>query len=134
VDGADEVRSQAVELDATWGAFRGEGLHARAEWMLGENPLVGPAGEPATMTGLHALVAWFQPRAGRIEGIEPVLRLGWADPDTGADGDEGVLVTPGLNLYFDGRNRLMMNGDIYLPGQDGLDPELALVAQLQVYF
>lgn len=132
--GADEVRSQAVEVDATWGGFRAEGLHARAEWMLAENPLAGPAGEPATMTGVHALVAWFQPRTGRVEGLEPVLRLSWADPDTSADGDEGMLLTPGLNLYFDGRNRLMVNGDVYLPGQDALDPELALVAQLQVYF
>lgn len=133
-EGADEVRSSAVELDATWGAFRAEGLHVRAEWMLGENPLADPAAAPATMTGVHGLVSWFHPRAGRVEGVEPVLRLGWADPDTGADGDEGVLLTPGLNFYFDGRNRLMVNGDVYLPGQDVLDPELALVAQLQVYF
>jgi hypothetical protein len=133
-DGAAEVRSRAVEVDASWGSFRAEGLHARAEWMLGENPLAGPVGTPATMTGVHALVSWFQPRAGRVEGIEPVLRLSWADPDTGADGDDGMLVTPGLNLYFNGRNRLMVNGDVYLPGQDALDPELALVAQLQVYF
>ncbi len=133
-DGADEVRSRAVEVDASWGAFRGSGLHARAEWMLGENPLAGPVGEPATMTGLHGLVAWFQPRTGRVEGIEPVLRLSWADSDTAADGDEGMLLTPGLNLYFNGRNRFMVNGDAYFPGQDALDPEFALVAQLQVYF
>lgn len=133
-DGADEVRSRAVEVDASWGSFRGEGLHARAEWMLGENPLAGSTGEPATMTGVHGLVAWFEPRTGRVEGIEPVLRLSWADPDTATDRDDGMLLTPGLNLYFNGRNRLMVNGDVYLPGQDALDPELALVAQLQVYF
>lgn len=134
LDGPDEIHGTAVELDATWGEFRHPGLHARAEWMRGDDPLVASASELATMTGMHGLVSWFAPREGRIEGWEPVLRLAWADPATDVDGDAAFLVTPGINLYFDGRNRMMVNGDIYLPERDGLDPELALVAQLQVYF
>lgn len=138
--GADEIHGTAVEVDASWGGFREPGLHARAEWMLGENPLMaegvdlsaGP--ELPTMTGVHGLVSWFAPRAGRVEGFEPVLRVGWADPATDIDGDAGVLLTPGFNLYFNGRNRFMVNGDVYVPERDGLDPELALVAQLQVHF
>lgn len=137
LDGAgvdDEVHGTAVALDATWGGFRQEGLHVKAEWMVGENPTLGSPAALPTMTGVHGLMAWFQPRAGRVEGVEPVLRLGWADPDTASPRDHGLLVTPGLNLYFSGRNRLMVNGDVYLPGQEALDPELAVAAQLQVYF
>lgn len=133
-DGADEIHGKALELDASWGGFRVPGLHARAEWMIGDDPLVGPGPELPTMWGLHGVVSWFAPRQGRVEGLEPVLRLGWADPSTDASEDAALLVTPGLNLYFDGRNRLMLNGDLYLPERDALDPELALVAQLQVYF
>ena len=133
-DGSDEVYGKALELDASWGGFREPGLHARAEWMMGDDPLVSAGPELPTMMGLHGLVSWFAPRQGRVEGLEPVLRLGWADPSTDAADDAGFLVTPGLNLYFDGRNRLMLNGDVYVPESDALDPELALVAQIQVYF
>lgn len=130
----DEIHGTAVELDATWGGFRQPGLHARAEWMLGDTPFTSTGSDLPTMTGVHGLVSWFAPRDGRVEGWEPVLRLAWADPATELDGDSGFLVTPGLNLYFNGRNRLMANADVYVPEQDGLDPELALVAQLQIHF
>lgn len=130
----DDVHGTAVELDATWGGFRQPGLHARAEWMLGDSPLRATGSDLPTMTGIHGLVSWFAPRDGRVEAWEPVLRLAWADPATEVDGDSGILVTPGLNLYFNGRNRLMANADVYVPEQDGLDPELALVAQLQIHF
>lgn len=137
-DGSDEVHGKAVELDASWGGFREPGLHARAEWMLGDDPLVGEnplvRSDLPTMTGVHGLVSWFAPRQGRVEGWEPVLRLSWADPATDIDGDSGVLLTPGFNVYFNGRNRFMVNGDVYVPERDDLDPELALVAQLQLYF
>ena len=136
-EGEDEVHGTAWALEASWGGFRRPGLHAKAEWMVGENVdsdvLAAVAGVP-TMTGVHGLVAWFEPWTGRVEGIEPVLRVSWADPDTDAEEDQGLLVTPGLNLYFNGRNRLMFNGDVYFPGQDGLNAEYALIAQLQVYF
>lgn len=129
-----ELHGNVVALEATWGGFRRPGLHARAEWMRGDNAAAGFVAEPPTMTGVQGVVAWFAPMSGRVEGIEPVFRLSWADPDTDADGDAGMLLTPGVNLYFDGRNRLMVNGDLYVPGQDGLGPELAMVARIQVYF
>lgn len=133
-DGSDEVHGTAVEVDAAWGGFRREGLTVMAELMRGGNALLTVSGGSPTMTGAHATVAWFEPWAGRVEGIEPVLRVSWADPDTDGLDDEGVLLTPGMNLYFNGRNRLMLNGDIYLPAQDGLDTEFAVVAQLQLHF
>lgn len=86
------------------------------------------------MTGIHGLVSWFAPRGGRVEGWEPVVRLGWADPATDIDGDAGILLTPGFNVYFNGRNRFMVNGDVYVPERDDLDTEFAFVAQLQAHF
>lgn len=134
LDGRSEVHGRVVALDASWGGFREPGLRARAEWMIGDNPLAAAGPDLPTMTGAHGVVAWFAPTAGRVEGYEPVLRLGWADPVTDQGGDTALLVTPGLNLYFDGRNRFMVNGDVYVPQRTGLDPVYALVAQLQVYF
>lgn len=133
-DNAAVTQGTAIGVDATWGGFRREGLTVMAEAMMGDNALRAVAGDPATMRGVHGTAAWFAPRVGRVEGIEPVLRLSWADPDTGVDDDHGTLLTPGLNLYFSGRNRLMVNGDVYVPGQDELDTEFAVVAQLQLHF
>ena len=133
-EGDDELYGTAIEIDATWGEFRRPGLHAKAEWMRGENGLTATVTELPSMTGVHGLVAWFAPTDGRVEGIEPVFRLSWADPNDEVDGDQGLLLTPGVNLYFNDRNRLMLNGDVYLPGRDDLDPVVGLIAQLQVYF
>lgn len=134
VQAADgEVDGTAWSVDAEWGEFRGGGLWLIAELTGGDNAVLAGADTPA-MLGAQAMAAWFLPLEGRIDGWEPALRLSWGDPDTDAADDEGMLVTPGLNLYFGGRNRLMVNGDIYLPGQAGLDAQYAARAQLQVYF
>jgi len=80
-------------------------------------------------------VSWFQPLdAPRVEGIEPLFRASYGDPSTGFDGNSGVLLTPGINLYFQGRNRLMLNFDYYMPELDVLDPEHAIRGQLQLFF
>lgn len=132
--GDDEEYGTVFSLEGEWGGFRRPGLHVLGELMFGENAVVFTDGEPAGMVGAHAMAAWFSSRAGRVEGVEPALRVSWADPDTDADDDTGLLVTPGVNFYFTGRNRLMLNGEAYFPGQDGLDAEYGVVAQLQVYF
>ena len=130
----DEVMATAFAVDAEWGEFRGEGLHVMAEAMVGDNPLLLVGAEPPTMVGFQAAAAWFSPRDGRVEGLEPVLRLSWADPDTEVADNEGLLITPGVNVYFSGRNRFMVNADAYVPSSDGLDTEYSLVAQFQIYF
>lgn len=131
-----EVYATAFAIDAEWGAFRGDGLHVMAELMFGDNPLLLTLADPhpPTMVGGQVAVAWFRPRDGRVEGVEPVVRLSWADPDTGVDQNEGLLLTPGVNLYFQGRNRLMVNADLFVPSASGVDAQYGLVAQFQIYF
>jgi hypothetical protein len=71
--------------------------------------------------GAQAIASYFVATGGaRIEGWEPVGRVSWGDPDRGVAGDEGLLLTPGMNLYFAGRNRLMLNWDVYMPRGDGI--------------
>ena len=129
----DEEHATAFAVDLEWGGFREEGLRVMAEAMMGDNPLLDPADDPS-MRGLQAAASWFAPRDGRVEGVEPLLRVSWADPDTDVDDNEGTLVTPGINFYFTGRNRLMINGEAYVPAQDGVDTQYGLEVRMQIYF
>jgi hypothetical protein len=130
----DEITVTAFSVDAEWGEFRGDGLHVMAEVMFGENPLLITGADPSNMMGAQVATAWFMPRDGRIEGWEPVFRVSWADPDTDTNDDEGMLLTPGVNMYFSGRNRFMVNGEAYVPSATDVDTQFGLVAQFQVYF
>lgn len=132
--GGEELVGTAWSVDASYGAFRAPGPRVMAELMRGDDPLLAAAGALPPMLGVHAAAGWFVPRTGRVEGLEPALRLAWGDPDRGRADDEGLLVTPGVNFYFTGRNRLMVNADFYLPAQDALEMQYGLVAQLQVHF
>ena len=133
-DGGTEVRATAYALDAYYGGFREEGLRIMAEAMMGDNPLLLIGSAPRSMMGAQVAAGWFMGREGRVEGLEPVLRVSYGDPDTDVDANEGVLLTPGVNVYFSGRNRLMVNTDSYLPSQAGLDPQYSLKVQFQIYF
>lgn len=123
------LQGTAFELDAEWGAFRREGFHLLAEAALGENLI-----EDLTFSGAQVIGAYFQPLGGpRIEGIEPVFRLSYGNAGHGRGGDVGWLVTPGFNLYFAGRNRLMFNWDLFAAG-DRFVGANAFIAQAQIYF
>lgn len=128
--GSPDTRAgNAFAVDAELGSFR-RGLWVLAEVSGGENLATG-----GTFTGAQAVAAFFRPTSGgRVEGWEPVARVSWGDPDDGVSGDEGVLMTPGFNLYFVGRNRLMVNWDVYLPAADALVTQHALRAQVNLHF
>ena len=120
----------AVEVDVAWGGFRRPGLSFVAEAMQAENfQFEDP------MIGAQAVASWFQPlAASRVEGVEPLLRASFGDPSTKMEATSGVLLTPGINLYFHGRNRLMLNWDYFMPESDALETEHAIRGQLQLYF
>lgn len=128
--GEESVAGTAFALDLEWGDFRRPGLHVLAEAVLGENLEVGE-----TFRAAQAIAGWFQPvRARRIDGVEAVGRVSWADPNVEIEGDAGVLLTPGINLYLFGRNRLMLNWDVFLPEGDVFETEHGLRAQAQLAF
>lgn len=133
VDSLDQSFTEegvAIEADLQWGAFRRAGPYVLLEVMQAENfetgdPMIGGAG----------ILAWFVPlEANRIEGIEPLFRGSYGDPSTDFEDNAGILMTPGLNLYFHGRNRLMVNWDYFMPELEAADPESAIRAQLQLFF
>lgn len=126
----------AFEVDAEWGGFREPGLHVQAEVMTGDNlGLLDAQSEAVSMMGANVAAGWFFPVAHeRVEGFELVSRVSYGDPDRATASDEGVLLTPGMALYFHGRNRFQVNWDAYVPSSDALDVYGGLVAQLQMYF
>jgi hypothetical protein len=120
----------AYEADVEVGAFRRAGLHLLAEVTTGEN-LRQPDDD---FLGAQGILTWFVPLSGaRLEGLEFGGRASFGDPRRDIDGDDGLLLTPGVNIYFFGRNRLMLNWDFYQTG-DRFTDENALRAQAQFYF
>lgn len=125
-----ELSGTALGVDLEWGRFRSSGVHALAELTTGDNLYVD-----GRIFGAQGMLAYLRPLGGaRIEAIELVGRASYGDPDTTRSDDHGLLLTPGVNLYFSGRNRLMLNWDAYVPGDDRLPAAHALRVQTQFYF
>jgi hypothetical protein len=119
----------AFALDAELGTFR-RGLWVIAEVTSGDN-----LATEERFVAAQAIAAWFVATGGmRVEGWEPVARVSWGDPDRTVGGDDGLLLTPGINVYFAGRNRLMLNWDVYMPRGDGMDTHHAARAQVNLQF
>ncbi|HUH11641.1 MAG TPA: porin [Longimicrobiales bacterium] len=119
----------AFEVDVEYGGFSTPGLHLMAEAAFGDGAV------DASMRGAQAIAAWFLPlESPRMEGLELVGRASWGDPSDAIEGDEGLLLTPGVNLYVLGLTRLMLGWDVYLPSGEGMDTAHALRAQANVYF
>jgi hypothetical protein len=120
----------AYEADVEIGAFRQKGIHILAEVTTGTSL----AADTADFFGAQAIASYFIPLANeRFEGLELAGRVSHGDPSNAVDGDDGLLLTPGINLYFHGRNRLMLNWDFYQAG-DRFSDENAFRAQAQFYF
>lgn len=119
----------AYELDLELGAFRRSGVHLLGEVAVGDN-LQDPN---ANFLGAQGMLTWFAPVSGKIEGIEFGGRASYGDPRRDINGDEGLLLTPGINVYFAGRNRLMFNWDFFMTS-DRFTNEHALRAQAQLSF
>ena len=75
--------------------------------------------DDATFSAFQMMALWYRelpPETG-LAGIEPLLRVSWAD--SGAEDPEGVsgtVVTPGVMVYAAGRNGISANIDIYRSG------------------
>lgn len=122
----------AHELDAEWGAFGSPGLYVLAEAAFGDDLT---SATDARFSGAQAILSWLAPLSGdRFEAVELVGRASWADPNDDVEGDDGLLLTPGINLYVFGRNRIMAGWDLYLPGAEALEAQNGFRAQAQVYF
>lgn len=125
-----DVYAPAAALDVEVGGFD-EGFHLQAGILTGENWRNPDAlGKGSTFLSAQGIATYHVPLdGGRVRGIEPLARLSWGDPDTGTSGDDGLLLTPGLMLHFDGRNKLAANLDAWRPTEG----ETAWSLRMQAY-
>jgi hypothetical protein len=124
----DTRSGNAFEVDLEYGGFR------HGVWLIAEASTGTNLATRERFAGAQVVGSYFSATSGpRVEGVEPMMRVSWGDPDRTVSGDAGVLVTPGVNLYFFGQNRLMFNWDVYLP-EGGRDVQHAGRAQANLFF
>jgi phosphate-selective porin O/P len=132
-------RTSAFGLDAEWGGFR-PGFHVIVDFATGDNvPIVQGAAAAqlrvntgrntanlrnsadsnvVTFMGVSVIAAYRILTKGAdtrvIKAIEPSLRFDYLDPNTSASNDQGILITPVLNLYFANSVELRAGIDFYM--------------------
>jgi len=123
------------------------GPHVQAGVIFGDNPTENRAGEVpaltqgtdpdfATMRAWQVIGAYRQPlpEVEFIEAVEPAFRVTRAEPNSDVEDDEAWGLTPGLNVYFYGRNKLQLNVDVASFSGDQFDRVSSFKSQFQVYF
>lgn len=123
-------RGHAFEVDLEVGTFA-PGLHLLGEVAWGD---AGPQ-DGDDFFGAQGWLAWRSEPVGRwLSAVEPIFRASYGEVDDGG-GPTSTLLTPGLNVYFGGRNRFMLNYDFVLLGADVEDDtEGSFKAQIQLAF
>lgn len=127
-------RGNAYEVDVEYGAFA-PGVHLLGEIAWGDR-------DPFADEAFLGAQAWLGYRTGEISrvisAVEPIFRVSYADlahatatDATAASG--GTLVTPGINLYFGGLNRIMLNYDVWF-ADGNADNEGSFKAMFQLVF
>lgn len=114
--GADTERAVAWGADIRYGTWR-DGLLVQAAVVGGDNwAALDPSDDPRDFLAFQAIGSLYRPLDGdRVTAIEPLVRVSVADPAGDVDDDGGTLITPGLMLYFMGKNRIGANLDYYVP-------------------
>ncbi|HEX9704671.1 MAG TPA: porin, partial [Gemmatimonadales bacterium] len=120
----------AFGLDLEWGGFR-PGWHVFLDFATGDNvPLatrkatgrntgnLDSASAPiVSFMGFSAIGAYrintTGPDTRLVKMIEPALRIDYLDSDTDIDDDQGLLITPVLNIYFANSVVLRAGFDFY---------------------
>ena len=113
----DDAFAPATALDVEVGDFD-EGFHLQAGVMAGQNwRKLRADGQESRFLSWQGIATYRIPLDGdhRVRAVEPVGRVSWGDPDRDAGRDGGVLLTPGLVVHFDGRNKVGANVDIWHP-------------------
>jgi hypothetical protein len=121
----------AWAMDGEIGHY-GPGFHLVTEAAYGDfDPAAG-----AHFFGAHVWLGYrTRELHSKIRNLEPMLRVSHGDPDVESDIDVaegGTLITPGLNLYLGGLNRVMINYDLWR--QDDGSRENSFKMQFQLAF
>jgi hypothetical protein len=135
----DAQYASAYEGWVEYGKYLLPGVHIAGNVVFGDNPqaLHARAGdlEFGSFLGLQGWGEFlFQTDKALLTSWAPAFRADRFDPDSDADDDASLLLTPGLNLYFGPNVKLQLNVDVNIPQSDGLDTETAFRTQAQLLF
>lgn len=134
-DAGEATWYDAFELAVTGGEYGEPGWKALGQVMAGDNwnPDLG-GGDDSSFLALQGIAGYHVPvyRVPYLIGVEPIVRIGWADPDTDADDDQALLATPGVNLYLHERLKTQVQADFLSPGEG--DGEVAFRFQTVLEF
>ncbi len=115
----------AYGAEVEFGTWR-QGPHIIVNGLTGRNWKLD---DDASFSAFQLMGFWYLPFSptSKLAGIEPMLRFSWVD--SGADPTKvtGTVVTPGVMVYFVGRNGISTNLDLYRSG-DRSDWSLKLQA------
>jgi hypothetical protein len=133
VNGLEDDYANAWAVDGEYGGFR-DGLHVQAALTGGDNwRILDGDGDPSTFMAWQAVGSWYLPLSTeRFVAWEPLFRISSGDPNTDVDDDAGLIFTPGVMLYVQGRNKVGFNVDFWSP-ETG-DSEWSLKFQSFLYF
>ena len=113
----------------------GGGPLLMASVVFGDNwEILDPSGDEQGFVAAQVIGSYYHELVSTdaLHGIEPVLRLSYGDPNRDGADDGALLLTPGVHVYFSGRNRFGVNLDVYSP-ETG-DTEFSFKAMTYVYF
>jgi len=131
--GSDNASALAFGGDVEFGTWR-DGLLVQAGVVVGDNwEADTPSTDAPGFLALQGVASFYYPLDNeRFNGIEPLFRLSYADPNTDADDDNGLLLTPGFMAYIMGRSKIGVNVDVYSPAVG--DTEYSFKVQSFLYF
>ncbi|MBW3628585.1 MAG: OprO/OprP family phosphate-selective porin [Gemmatimonadetes bacterium] len=125
----DIQRGNAFEVDAEIGTYA-PGFHAVGELAFGDYDRF----DDSHFLGGQAWLAYRTGTVGSaISAVEPLVRASLSSIDAPGMDRGGTLLTPGVNVYFGGLNRMMANYDVWLPAGGG-GAHRSFKAQFQMAF
>ena len=130
----DSEAATAFGADLDIGRFR-SGTHLQVGLVGGGNWRLATSSAseiPRFLTWQTIVSRYFPLEGENLDGVEPVVRASWGDPDRGAEDDGGLLLTPGVFLYVKGKNRIGANLDFYRSGPE--TREFSFKLQTYLYY
>jgi hypothetical protein len=112
-----DAHAPSVSFDVEVGNFE-QGLHVQAGVLSGRNWMnLDDDGDESRYLAWQGITTYRIPVSehGKIRALEPLGRISWGDPDRDAGSDGGLLLTPGLVVHFEGRNKVAANVDLWHP-------------------
>ena len=131
----DTRRGGGYAVDFEVGEYGRPGFHA-----LGQ--VTGGTLDPFRDLDFLAAQGWVAYRLGNLGpstnnvlvAVEPLFRASVSDAEGPIGENDGVLLTPGLNLYAAENTRLALNLDVFLPSDDAAETLVAFRGQVQIAF